>query len=79
MSKQDYARGFRWGQRALLKEYREEGDRALYRCDKAAKTCRRYAVDPKLTKTKKGKPLTAKARSFYRGIADGMQDGYGKL
>lgn len=74
-----YDRGFRWGKRTILKEYREDGDRGLHRCDKAAKTCRKYGYDMRITKTKKGVPLTASARQYYRGIADGMQDGYDKL
>ena len=79
MGANNYRNGFRWGERVISKEYREEGEKAFYRCDKAAKTCRRYASDKQLTKTKSGKLLTDELRSFYRGIADGLQNGYGKL
>ena len=74
-----YERGFSWGKRTILKEYREDGDRGLHRCDKAAETCRKYGCDMRIKQTKNGVPLTASVRQYYRGIADGMQDGYGKL
>lgn len=74
-----YQRGFFWGERTILKEYRQDGEKALYKCDKAAKTCRKYSCDTKITKTKKGVYLTPELRKFYGGIADGMQNGYEKL
>lgn len=74
-----YRRGYFWGKRTILNEYNRDGEKALYKCDKAAKTCRMYGCDMKVVKTKKGVPLTAETRKFYCGIADGMQDGYGKL
>lgn len=77
--KNAYERGFAWGKRTIMKEYREGGDRALHACDKAATTCRKYGYNMRVKQTKNGVPLTASARQYYRGIADGMQDGYGKL
>lgn len=80
MAKQSaYNRGFSWGKRTITKETKEEGEKALYKCDKAAKTCRKYGYDMRIKQTKNGVPLTASARQYYRGIADGMQEGYKKL
>lgn len=79
MSSYDYKTGYRWGFRTILREARELGDKGIHACDKAAKTCRKYANDKRVNKTSNGIPLTPKLRQYYRGIADGMQDGYGKL
>ncbi len=79
MSKHDYKSGYRWGCRTIQREFREMGDKGLRICDKAAKTCLKYANDMRVKNTSKGVPLTPKLRQYYRGIADGMQDGYGKL
>lgn len=80
MSKRNhYQRGYSWGKRTILNEFEQDGEKALYRCDKAATTCRKYAHDTRITKTKNGKPLTPGSREYYRGIFDGMLDGFRKL
>ncbi len=77
--KSNYQSGKLWGIRTIKKAFREDGDVGLHRCDKAAETCRKYATDMKIRKTKTGRPLTKPMRDYYRGIADGFLDGYNDL
>lgn len=79
MVKNSYKSGFAWGKRTIKKHYREYGNTGIRICDKSAQTCRKYAEDKKIKKTKTGKPLTSSLRNYYRGIADGMLDGYNEL
>lgn len=75
----DYNNGFKWGRRKLFSAFKDEGNVGLHKCDKAAQTCLKYANDKRVTQTKKGVKLTPKLREIYRGIADGILDGYNRL
>ena len=79
MIKNSYKHGFAWGKRTINKQFHEYGITGLRICDKSAQTCRHYAENKSIKKTKTGKPLTSSLRNYYRGIADGMLDGYNKL
>lgn len=74
-----YYRGKHWGRKTIIKEYEDEGDKAIHRCYKTCETCKKYAKDMKLKKNKNGKDLTPDLRNFYSGIVDGMLDGYNKI
>ncbi len=78
-TRKSYLNGKRWGKKTIIANYREFGRTGIGKCDKASETCHRYSTDKKLTKTKKGKPLTANTRSLYAGIADGMLEGYNDI
>lgn len=77
--KNNYEKGKQWGFRTILKSYEEEGEKGIGRCDKAALTCSKYATDKTVKTTKNGKKLTKSMRDYYRGIADGMLEGYNKI
>lgn len=75
----NYEAGRRFGRKAIKDNYQNFGDLGLGQADKGYQTCMSYATDKKIKKTKKGKRLTNSLRSFYRGMADGFQDGYNDL
>ncbi len=77
--KSNYEKGKSWGFKTILKSYEEDGNKGIGRCDKASSTCKKYAEDLSIKKTKNGKVLTKPMREYYRGIADGMLAGYNKI
>lgn len=74
-----YNGGFRCGKHNFRNSFRENGTTGIAMCDKAAKTCLKYATDMRVTKTAKGKPLTQSLRDWYKGMADGFLAGYNDL
>lgn len=75
----NYRSSHNWGRKTIKENYYLFGEEAIYKCDKATETCKKYATDKRLTKTKNGKKLTSSLREYYSGIADGMQQGYNDL
>lgn len=75
----NYSRGKTWGRKTIKSEFKFYGKRAIATCDKSAATCSKYGRDRRIKKTKKGKKLNELNRSYYRGIADGMQLGYNDI
>ena len=74
-----YERGKRWGYALFHSNLRMFGKSGLSLSDKTALTCRRYARDPSIKKTKSGKVLDADTRRAYQGITDGIYAAWRKF
>lgn len=71
-----YQRGRRWGLAIFNSNVKLFGKRGIEKSDAAHTTCRKYANDTKITKTKSGRHLDYKTRMAYKGVADGLLQGY---
>ena len=73
--KNAYNRGLAWGKKIFRKQVNDYGEKGLYKADKAATTCNKYASgSAKVTKT--GKKINSQMRLFYKGARDGLQSAY---
>ncbi|MBE6645536.1 MAG: hypothetical protein E7612_09230 [Ruminococcaceae bacterium] len=75
----NYQKGRRWGLAIFNSNLKIFGKRGIEKSDAAHTTCRKYANDMKITKTKSGRYLDYKTRMAYRGVADGLLQGYNIL
>ena len=71
-----YKKGKRWGLAIFKSNLQIFGKRGIEKSDAAHTTCRKYANDTKITKTKSGRHLDYKTRMAYKGVADGLLQGY---
>ena len=71
-----YKKGKRWGLAIFKSNLQIFGKRGIEKSDSAHTTCRKYANDTKITKTKSGRHLDYKTRMAYKGVADGLLQGY---
>ena len=74
-----YKRGKRWGLAIFRSNLQLFGKDGVRKSDNAHTTCRKYANDMKIKKTKSGKYLDYKTRMAYRGLADGLFEGYNRF
>ena len=78
MSKKSYEKGKRWGFAIFKSNVELYGSRGLDKSDAAAQTCRRYATDSSIKRTKSGKVLDREKRAAYKGIYDGIYEAWEK-
>ena len=74
-----YKRGKRWGLAIFRSNLQLFGKVGIHKSYKSHMTCYKYANDMKIKKTKSGKYLDYKTRMAYRGMADGLFEGYDRF
>ena len=68
-----YYKGIDYGKKLYYQNILKYGFAERNYSEKIIKTCRKYATDFSLRKTKDGKVLTKQQRMFYKGVADCLQ------
>lgn len=68
-----YYKGIEFGKKLYHKNIQKYGFAERTHSEKVIKTCRKYATDFSIKKTKSGKVLTKQERLFYKGVADCLQ------
>lgn len=65
-----YYLGLKFGKQIYLENLDKYGHNERKVSAKVISTCKEYAFNEKIKKTKSGKRLTLEKRSFYKGVAD---------
>lgn len=68
-----YYSGIKFGKKIYCDNLSKYGFSEREHSEKVIKTCRDYATNEKLKKTKSGVKLTKQKRLFYKGVADFLQ------
>ena len=68
-----YYSGIEFGKKVYFNNLQKYGFSERKHSEKVINTCRNYACNTKLQKTKNGVKLTKDKRLFYKGVADFLQ------
>ncbi len=68
-----YYKGIEFGKKLYHQNIAKYGFNERTASEKIIKTCRKYATDFNIKRTKNGKFLTKERRLFYKGVADCLQ------